>query len=66
MCCTRSALNVSQSLHGTVPQNLIPKNYVLRNYAREARSKVATRTGPTLRERLLAPAGPNGEIFITF
>ncbi|CAG9098519.1 unnamed protein product [Plutella xylostella] len=59
MCVARSAFNVSQALKTPVPQRFVPKNYVIRNYAREPRSRVATRTNPTLWERLMAPAGPN-------
>ncbi|CAG4998379.1 unnamed protein product [Parnassius apollo] len=59
MCLVRSTLNVQQTLRTPIPQNFMPKNYVVRNYARDARSRVATRTQPTLWERLMAPAGPN-------
>lgn len=59
MCCARSAFNVSQTLNTKVPSNLVPKNYVLRTYARESRSRPMTGTQPSLRERLMAPAGPN-------
>lgn len=64
MCIGRSAFNVTQSLKSPVPQNFVPRNYVVRNYAREPRTRVATRSQPTLRERLMAPAGPNGELQI--
>ncbi|VVC92215.1 unnamed protein product [Leptidea sinapis] len=59
MCVARSALHVTQSLKTPVPQKFVPRNYVIRNYARETRSRVATRTQPTIWERLMAPAGPN-------
>lgn len=63
MCVARSAFNSVQSLKTPVPQGLVPKNYVIRNYAREPRSRVSTptRTHPTLWEKLMAPAGPNGK-----
>lgn len=64
MCASRSAFSVSQALKSPVPLKYVPKNYVVRNYAREARSKVSTRSRPTVWERLMAPAGPNGKIYI--
>ncbi|XP_049867723.1 growth hormone-inducible transmembrane protein-like [Pectinophora gossypiella] len=64
MCISRFgtshlAINVTQSLKTPVPQRFVPKNYVVRNYAREPRARVATRVQPTIWERLMAPAGPN-------
>lgn len=60
LCVARSTLSVTQTLKTPVPQRFVPKNYIVRNYAREPRSRVATRTQPTIWERLMAPAGPNG------
>lgn len=60
MCAARSALNITQTLKTPVPQRFLPKNHVIRNYAREPRSRIATRSQPTLWEKLMAPAGPNG------
>lgn len=60
MCVARSAFTVTHTLRTPVPQKLIPKNYIVRNYARDARSRMASRTQPTVWERLMAPAGPNG------
>ncbi|XP_075992492.1 growth hormone-inducible transmembrane protein-like [Anticarsia gemmatalis] len=59
MCVARSAFNISQTLRAPVPQRFVPKNYAVRNYAREPRTRVGTRPSPTLWERLMAPAGPN-------
>lgn len=61
LCVTRSAFSVTHALKTPVPQRFVPKNYVVRNYAREPRSRVATRSQPTVWERLMAPAGPNGK-----
>lgn len=66
MCVSRSALAVSNALRTPVPQRFVPKNYVIRNYAREPRSRVATRSQPTVWEKLMAPAGPNGKQFLFF
>lgn len=62
MCLVRSGFNVTQTLKTPVPQRFVPKNYAIRNYAREPRTRVATRSQPTLWERLMAPAGPNGKL----
>ncbi|KPI94720.1 PREDICTED: growth hormone-inducible transmembrane protein-like [Papilio xuthus] len=59
MCVLRSTINVQQTLRTPIPTKFVPKNYVIRNYARETRSRVSTRSQPTLWERLMAPAGPN-------
>ncbi|XP_034826666.1 growth hormone-inducible transmembrane protein-like [Maniola hyperantus] len=59
LCVTRSAFSVTHTLKTPVPQRFVPKNYIVRNYAREPRSRVATRSQPTIWERLMAPAGPN-------
>lgn len=63
MCIARSAFSSVQSLKTPVPQRFVPKNYVIRKYAREPRSRVdtPTRSQPTLWEKLMAPAGPNGK-----
>lgn len=61
MCTSRSAFSVSQTLKSPVSVKYVPKNYVVRNYARETRSRVATRSRPTVWERLMAPASPNGK-----
>lgn len=63
MCASRSVFSVSQALRSPVPVKYVPKNYVVRNYARETRSRVATRSRPTVWERLMAPASPNGKIY---
>ncbi|XP_013133507.1 PREDICTED: growth hormone-inducible transmembrane protein-like [Papilio polytes] len=59
VCVLRSTLNVQQTLKTPLAAKFVPKNYVIRNYARETRSRVSTRSQPTLWERLMAPAGPN-------
>ncbi|KAJ2953755.1 hypothetical protein O0L34_g1381 [Tuta absoluta] len=60
MCVARSALGLNvQVLKTPVPQRFVPKNYAIRNYAREPRSRMTTRSGPTVWEKLMAPAGPN-------
>ncbi|XP_013182894.1 growth hormone-inducible transmembrane protein [Amyelois transitella] len=59
LCLARSALSVTQTLKTPVPQRFIPKNYVVRNYARDVRTRTATRTQPSFWEKLMAPAGPN-------
>ncbi|KAL4719744.1 hypothetical protein ACJJTC_009069 [Scirpophaga incertulas] len=59
MCIARSVLSSTHTLKSPVPQNLIPKNYIIRNYARETRSRVASKTQPTIWQKLMAPAGPN-------
>lgn len=61
MSASRVAFSVSQTLKSPVPVKYVPKNYVVRNYARETRSRVATRSRPTIWERLMAPASPNGK-----
>lgn len=62
MCVARSVCNVTQTLRTPVPQRFVPKNYAIRNYAREPRSRLGTRPAPSLWEKLMAPAGPNGKI----
>ncbi|KAI8428059.1 hypothetical protein MSG28_002347 [Choristoneura fumiferana] len=59
MCVGRSVVNITHTLQSPIPQKFVPRNYVIRNYARETRTRVASRSQPTLRERLMAPAGPN-------
>ncbi|XP_014369802.1 growth hormone-inducible transmembrane protein [Papilio machaon] len=59
MCVLRSTINVQQTLRTPIPTKFVPKNYVIRNYARDTRTRVSTRSQPTLWERLMAPAGPN-------
>lgn len=59
MCVGRSAVNITQNLRSPVPQRFVPKNYAVRNYARETRTRVGSRPAPTIWERLMAPAGPN-------
>lgn len=59
MCFGRSSLSVTLIQKSPLPQKFVPKNYVIRNYARESRTRVSTRAQPSLWERLMAPAGPN-------
>ncbi|CAB3230807.1 unnamed protein product [Arctia plantaginis] len=60
MCpITRCSLTITQTLRTPVAHKIVPKNYSIRNYAREPRSRVAARPTPTMWERLMAPAGPN-------
>lgn len=59
LCVNNSVLNSVATLRSAGPQNLIPKNYVLRTYARESRTRIETKVNPTLWERAMAPAGPN-------
>lgn len=61
MCVARSAFNLTQGLKTPVPQRFVPRNYAIRNYAREPKSRLATKVQPTVWERLMAPAGPNGK-----
>lgn len=65
MCVGRTVVNISHTLQSPIPQKFVPRNYVIRNYSRETRSRVASRSQPTLRERLMAPAGPNGKDIYT-
>ncbi|GBP76686.1 Growth hormone-inducible transmembrane protein [Eumeta japonica] len=58
MSVSRLVLNASQTLKTPIPQNYVPKSF-MRPYAREARSRLTTRSQPTLWERMMAPAGPN-------
>lgn len=65
MCpITRCSLTITQTIRAPAPHKLVPKNYSIRNYAREPRSRVAARPAPTMWERLMAPAGPNGKLVL--
>ncbi|CAH1644805.1 unnamed protein product [Spodoptera littoralis] len=62
MCVARSTINVGYTLKSSVPSNFVPKNYVVRCYARAPgpRTRVASQSqASSLWSRLMAPAGPN-------